>query len=176
MTTMSKEYADALFSLAMDEGKLEETLPALRLIKETLVDNESAVSLLASPAISKEERLEVIDRAFGDALPEFVISFLKVLCVNGDIRCLKDCIANFEDLYRAAQNLSTAYVVSAVPLDETVRRQLKAKLEKRLGRTITLECSVDAGLLGGMVVRVDGKVLDGSLRHRLDEIKEVMNT
>lgn len=176
MTTTSKDYADALFSLAVEEGTLEEMLPALRLVKDTLAGDQEAVDMLASPAIPKDERIAVIDAAFAGNLPEHVLSFLKVLCGNGYIRCLNECVDEFEELYRAAKNLSTAYVTSAVPLTEADCAALKAKLEKRLHRSITLECSVDASLLGGLVVRVDGKVLDGSIRHRLDEIKEVMNT
>ena len=60
-------------------------------------------------------------------------------------------------------------------LSEEEKTELKNKLEKRLGRTICLECAIDETLLGGLVVQVDGKVIDGSLKHRLHEIKEVMN-
>ena len=55
-------------------------------------------------------------------------------------------------------------------------RTLTAQLEKKLGRTIRLTCEMDATLLGGMIVHVDGKVIDGSLRHKLQQIKEVMNS
>ena len=70
--------------------------------------------------------------------------------------------------------MSTAQVTSAVPLTESEKQQLAEKLSARFGRTVTLECAVDESLLGGMVVRVDGKVLDGSLRGRLHAVKEVM--
>ena len=64
---------------------------------------------------------------------------------------------------------------SAVALTEREKTELKEKLEKRLGRTIRLECAIDPSLLGGLLVQVDGRVIDGSLKHRLHEIKEVMN-
>ena len=175
MTQTSKEFADALFSLAMDGGEEKQVLDGLRMMSDAFRADPDALALLASPAIAKDERLQVLDKAFASSVPEHVLSFAKVLCARGSIRCWFDCVANYESLYNAAQKLSTAYISSAVPLTDAEKDALKAKLEKRLGRTITLECTVDASLLGGMVIQVDGKVIDGSLKRRLHEIKEVMN-
>ena len=66
-------------------------------------------------------------------------------------------------------------MTSAVALTEGEKTTLIEKLSRKFGRTIHLECAVDPSLLGGLVVNVDGKVIDGSLKHRLQEIKEVMN-
>lgn len=175
MTNTSKEYSDALFSLAVEEGTLEETLHALRDVSEAVAAEKGAMELLASPAVAKEDRIAVLDKAFADSTPLYVMNFLKVLCSNGHIRCLPECVEQFESLYNTAKNLSKAYVTSAVPLDEAAQASLRKALEQRLGRSITLVTDVDPSLLGGMVVRVDGKVFDGSLKHRLNEIKEVMN-
>lgn len=175
MTQTSKEYADALFSLAMDEGEEKQVLDGLHLMSDAFRADPDALALLASPAIAKDERLQVLDKAFAAHVPEHVLSFAKVLCARGSIRCWFECVADYEALYNAAQKLSTAYVRSAVALTEQEKDELRAKLEKRLGRTIRLECAVDESLLGGMAIQVDGKVIDGSLKRRLHEIKEVMN-
>ncbi|MGN0778691.1 MAG: ATP synthase F1 subunit delta [Aristaeellaceae bacterium] len=174
MTDTSKAYADALFSLAMDSHTEDVTLEALHTVLTALTAMPDVMDLLASPSIPKEERLSVLDKAFGD-LPEYVMSFLKVLCSHGQIRHLSECVKAFEELHDSARKLSTAYVSSAVALTEREKKELKDKLEKRLGRTIRLECAIDPSLLGGLVVQVDGRVIDGSLKHRLHEIKEVMN-
>ena len=175
MTETSKEYASALFDLAIDSHTEDETQKALHLVLDTLQGIPDALATLASPAIPKKERLELIQKAWEGAVPEHVMGFLQVLCGHGHIRELGDCVAAFDDLLDTARKLSTATVVSAVELTEEEKKKLQASLEKRLERTIRLECSVDASLLGGLVVTVDGKVMDGSLKHRLHEIKEVMN-
>jgi len=175
MTQISKEYADALFSLAMDEKEETAVLDGLHLMNEAFKGDPYAISMLASPAIPKDERLQVLDKAFANAIPEHVLSFAKVMCSRGHISCWFDCVKEYEQLYNAAQKLSTAYVRSAVELNDKLKNEIKNKLEKKLGRTIRLECAVDASLLGGLVIQVDGKVIDGSLKHRLYEIKEVMN-
>ena len=77
-------------------------------------------------------------------------------------------------MYDAAMAASAAEIVSAVPLTEEEQEKLAAVLSARFGRTVTLTCTVDESLMGGLVVRVDGKVLDGSLRSRLHAVKEVM--
>lgn len=175
MTKMSNEYADALFSLAMDNHAEEETLSALHLIRDSFRQEPDALALLASPSIPKSERLKVLEEAFGAHLPEHVMGYMHVLCNNGHISEFADSVKAYEGLFDSARKLSTAYVTSAVALTEAEKRGLQAKLEKRLGRTIRLECAIDESLLGGLVVRVDGKVIDGSLKHKLHEIKEVMN-
>ena len=175
MIKTANEYADALFSLAMDLHAEEETLSALHLIRDSFHEEPEALAMLASPSIPKSERLSVLESAFSAHLPQHVMGYMHVLCSNGHIREFEDSVKEYEELYSSARKLSTAVVTSAVELSEEEKSQLQAKLEKRLGRTIRLECSIDESLLGGMVVQVDGKVIDGSLKHKLQEIKEVMN-
>ena len=176
MTETSRSYADALFSLAAEMNSIPQTLDALRLARNELYNTPGALALLASPAIPKDERLAVLNSAFGEQLPEHVMSLLCVMCANGCIRELDDCLTAYVELHDAAQKLSTAHVTSAVALTEDQQSTLAEQLSRKLGRSIRLECDVDASLLGGMIVRVDGKVIDGSLKHRLQQIKEVMNS
>lgn len=175
MIKTSNEYADALFSLAMDLHAEEETLGALHLIRDSFRKEPEALAMLASPAIPKNERLKAMEDAFASHLPQHVMGYMHVLCNNGHIREFEDSVKEYEELFSSARKLSTAQVTSAVELSQEEKTQLQAKLEKRLGRTIRLECAIDESLLGGLVVQVDGKVIDGSLKHKLQEIKEVMN-
>ena len=174
MTEMSKSYADALFSLALETNTVFETLMTLKEIRDGLCATEGALDLMASPSIPKDERCAVLEKAFGEVQPEHVLSFVGVLVQHGRIRELNDCVEAYTALHDEHARLSTAYVTSAVELTADEKAKLIKKLEAKLGRTIHLECSVDASLLGGLVVNVDGKVIDGSLKHKLQEIKEVM--
>ncbi len=175
MTDMSKSYADALFSLALETNTVFETLTALKAMRDGLYATEGALDLLASPSIPKDERCAVLEKAFGDVQPEHVMSFVGVLVQHGHIRELDDCLTAYTELHDEHSRLSTAYVSSAVELTAGEKEKLIEKLSRKLQRTIHLECTVDPSLLGGLVVHVDGKVIDGSLKHKLQEIKEVMN-
>ena len=175
MTDMSKSYADALFSLALESDTLDKTLAELTELRDGIMNTPDALELLASPSIPKDERCAVLDRAFGDIQPEHVMGLVHVLVRHGHIRALDGCLKAYTQLYDSARKLSTAFVTSAVELPQAAKDELAEKLSRRLGRTIRLECAVDPALLGGLLVRVDGKVIDGSMKKQLHEIKEVMN-
>ena len=174
MTDTSKSYADALFSLALETTTVAETLTALRAMLSGIYATEGALDLLASPSIPKDERCAVLEKAFGDVQPEHVMSFVGILVQHGHIRELNDCVEAYTALHDEHSRLSTAYVTSAVELTKGEKTELTEKLSRKFQRTIHLECAVDPSLLGGLIVNVDGKVIDGSLKHKLQEIKEVM--
>lgn len=175
MNKTSNEFAEALFSLCMETHAEQETLGALHLVQAGFANQPEALAMLDSPAIPKAERRKALEEAFADHVPQHVMGYLDLLCQNGRMRQLDESIRRFEELYDSANKLSTAVVTSAVELSDEEKQQLQSKLEARLHRTIRLVCQVDASLLGGAVVQVDGKVFDGSLKHKLHEIKEVMN-
>ena len=173
MTNKSKEYAEALFLLSEENGETAAVAAAVETVTAALADNPAYVEFLSSPAIPKAERLEAAAAAFA-SLPETVLSFVLLLCERGRIREWDTCAAEFAALCRNAQQVCAARVTSAVPLTDTEKQQLNDKLNTMSHKTVTVQWVVDASLLGGVIVEMEDKVLDGSLRHRLQEVKEVM--
>lgn len=175
MTEIAKEYGTALFSLAMEEGKTEEYAEALRTVLGIFEQNPEYLSLLSGPSIPLGERLSSLREVFASALPVHVLSYLSLLCEKGRISCFGESAEEYFALLNASRNRSNAVVTSAVSLTDGEKDQLRRKLEALRGGTVQMTFSVDPSLLGGVVVEMDGKVLDGSLRHRLREVKEVMS-
>lgn len=175
MTETSKEYALALFTLASEENMLEEFSQGLSLVLTQLRGNPGYTDFLASPNIPIDVRLSAIDEAFGESVCEYVNSFLKILCQKGSIRYVYKIILDFDEMYRASKGISTARVISAVPLKSSEKARLKEKLEKMCGKEVVMECIHSPSVLGGIIVYIDGRVLDGSLRRRLHDIKEVID-
>ena len=174
MTEMSKEYGTALFTLAKENKATEEYAKALEEIVELFRANPDYYELLACPSISKSERLEIIDEAF-KSMPDMVVAFLRLLCERGRIRELEGSVIEYNRLYDEDKKILIAKVTSCVELTKGERERLKARLEKISGNTVVLECAVDESVLGGLVVEMDGRVLDGTLRHRIQDIKEVIS-
>ena len=174
MAEIEKEYGEALFTLGLETDKLEEISQGLSLIEKVFESTPEYAELLSSPSVSKKERLDSIEATFSQDVPEYVLSFLCVLCEHGRIARFSECTEIFQQLYREKNKVSEAKVTSAVPLTDEQREQLKVKLENKVGHTVELICSVDNTLLGGMKVELDGLCFDGSLSHRLKTIKEVM--
>ena len=140
----------------------------------TVVDgNPEYLDFLSSPNIPKSERIAAIEQAFSGE-HEYIVSFLSLLCEKGRIREIRECISEFKQLCDAADKISVAQVTSAFELSESQRSALTAKLQKLCGNRVVLDCKTDNSLMGGVIVSVDGKVIDGSVRHQLHQLKEVM--
>ena len=174
MTTVVSEYASALFTLAAEEDVKPEVAEAVGIIKALAVENPEYIDLLATPSISPDERAGLIEEAFGGRMHEYAVSFVKLLCERGHIRELVECIDEYLRIYEMSDGVVTAQVTSAVELSEAERNALAEKLEAKLSRRVVLECSVDPGILGGVIVRVDGKIMDGSLKTRIADVRSVI--
>ena len=171
---ISKEYAAALFSLACENQTEQSFADALDTVCTIFRETPEYIEFLASPGIPKEERTAALEEAFASAVPEYVLSFLKVLCERGNIRSLNDCVKAYHQLLDVQKQFSRAKIISAVPLTDQQKERLKQKLEQKSGHTILPEYLVDPTLLGGMVVEMDGSVIDGSLQYQLQQVKEVI--
>lgn len=175
MTDIGKEYAAALFMLACEEKAEREYEKALKLIKEAFLSESYYEQLLSSPSIPLSQRLSAIEAAFADIVPTHVLSYLQLLCEKGRMNCFIGSVDEYCALVDAAERISKASVISAVPLTDDEKEKLKLRLEQTYNCKVNLEYSVDETLLGGLIVELDGKIMDGSVKNRLREIKEVIN-
>jgi len=175
MKETNREYAEALFQLAAENNLADEYSSALSAVKTVIDENPDYLIFLDSPAIPLSERLKAIDDAFAAELPEFVVSFLKLLIENGRIKELSFCIDEFENLKRFAANSITATVYSVVELSDAQKEKLCQKLSAVTAKNVTAKFLVDSSLLGGIKIEVDGKTLDGSIENHLKRIKGVIS-
>lgn len=174
MTQTSKEYAEALFALALESNETEETSTALELINEVLNQEPDFAALLKSPAVPRDVRISTLGEAFEGKVPKTVLAVIRMLCVKGHLSCLQEMTVEYEKLNRQHQGVTIANVTSAVALTNQEKADLKAKLEGTFSCKVELICNQDPALLGGVRVEIDGKVIDGSIRNKLQQIKEVM--
>ena len=170
-----KEYGEALFALAVETDNTDEFKSALDRVCEIFENDPEYVEFLACYGIPVAERTEALSQAFGDTLPEYVLSFLQLLCEQGAIKEYGECVGLYNALYAEHNRHTTAIVTSAAPLDDAQRTALVKKLEKLCGRNVTLDCKIDKSVLGGLVIELDGKIIDGSLRYKLQKVKEVID-
>lgn len=174
MMQTDREYAEALFMLAAEERNVEEYFSSLFTVRELVEENPEYLDFLSSPAVPLKERLSAIDEAYENIFPEYVVSFLKLLCENGRIKTVTAAIDEFEKLMMAFANRTIAVVTSAAPLDDEQKQKLCAKFEKVTGKSIQAVYAVDESLIGGLKVEVEGKTYDGSIKHRLSDVKDVI--
>lgn len=175
MTGTSKEYAVALFGLAVETGTAAEIAEGLALVRKVFEDTPEFSAFLSSPGIPKQERLQLIQDTFSEDVPEYVVSFLSLLCEHGDAPIFMECANEFDKLYSQSKNVSYAVVTSVVELTDDEKTKLCAKLEHINHNKVIIEYRIDPSLLGGLTVEMDGLILDGSLKRRLHNMKEVMD-
>lgn len=174
MTEISKEYAAAVFELAKEMSVEKDFLAALSLVESELAAEPEYSLLLSSPNIPILERQRLIEQAFADKIPEYVLSFIELLCENGHIQLFSDCVNEYEKMYKALSSVSSARIVSAIELSDKEKTALIGKLEKLTGNTVAAEYEINESIIGGVIVYIDDRVIDGSIRHRLQEVKEVI--
>ena len=175
MTQTSREYAEALFELALSEDHLGEVAEALDLVERELEENPGYRALLAGPALSREERKTSLETVFGGKIPRIVLTLLQMMVTRGHARQIEEMIHAWRALEREHRGESIAHVTSAVELTEKERNALQKRLDQIFSRKMILQYKVDPALLGGLRVEAEGRVMDGSLQNRLQQIKEVMN-
>ena len=175
MTELTKEYAVALFSLGLEGGMTDSYADSLDTVLECIKAEPEYLDLLSSPGISGKERAELFCTAFEGKIEEDVMSFVSLLCETGRIRGFEKSVSEYKALLDASHRVSAARVVSTVPLTDDEITRIKEKLEVQSGNTVHISCEIDPSLIGGIMIEIDGKVIDGSIRRRLQEVKEVIS-
>ena len=168
-------YATALFELALEENVLEKVEADLSLFDQALDAVEDLRRLVRSPVFSAEEQ----QRAVAAILEKMQIegltaNFLKLIARNRRLFAAPDMIKAFRALLARHRGRTGAEVTSAVPLEEGQVRALQAALTAALLKNVQLDQKVDATLLGGLVVKVGSRMVDSSLRTKLNSLKHVM--
>ena len=130
-------------------------------------ENQDYLRLLAEPSIKREERIGLIEKAFGTACERYFVSFLKLLCDRGMLGEYEGCVEAYKKRYNADHNIAEAVVTSAVALNDGQLKALSARLEEMSGKTIALTSKVDPKVLAGIKVELEGKQLDGTVMGRL---------
>lgn len=175
MTQTAKEYAIALFKLAVSKGEIKKYGECLSTVYTAFKENGEYVRVLNSPAILLSERLNLIEEAFGSLECEYIVVFLKLLCENGHIEEVFDCINEYKNLLNDYENKIVAKVYYASELSNTQKAALNNKLSELTKKTVEAVYIEDKTLIGGIKVEVDGKTLDGSVSARLNKVKGVIS-
>ena len=167
------EYAEALFALGLESGEAELYYKELSLVNSLMTENPEYIEMLESPSMELDEKLNLIDSAFSALCPN-MLSFLKLLVEKGRFSHICACFNDYERLFNASRRVKIVTVVSACELTEDEKQRLVSKLEAKYKCQIELRCELDKNILGGIVIRTDDAVIDGSLTKQLRDVKEVI--
>lgn len=175
MTQAAKIYGDALYELALSEGLTDKLLPELDAVQEIFARTPDYYRLLSAASLSKQERCGLLEEAFGGRIERYLLNFLKLLCENGRLRQLKACAQEYRLRYNEDNGILAATAVTAVPLTPALRQKLIDKLAQITGKKIDLQVKVDPDVLGGVRLETNGRQLDGTVRHSLEQLRRQLN-
>ena len=174
MTELAREYGDGLYLLAEEENLSREFLEQLLALKSLFREQPDFVRLLGNMSLSKEERVKIIDNVLRGQIHPYLLNFLKILCERCALNEYEGCLAAFKSLYNQAHGIVEATVTTAVALDDEQRARMSEKLSAMTGKTVELIEKVDASLVGGVLLEMNGQRYDNTLTHRLKSIHEAL--
>lgn len=165
-------YAKALIDAMEKKGATEQVVAELSsLVTDVLARFPQFQSVIDSPRLSPTEKDQLIERVFGSLASDDLKIFLKVLSDRGRLDCLREVSIEARRLLNELRNRTAVEVTTAKPLTDDERNSLVHELQLKLSCEIDLQQKVDEDILGGIVVRVGDKVIDGSVRNRLREMR-----
>jgi F-type H+-transporting ATPase subunit delta len=168
-------YAAALFELASDEKAIDQVGSDLSSIKTMLDSSADLQRLVRSPlfdAADQQAALEAICSKAG--ISGLAANFIRLLAKNRRLAALAPAIQSYQLLMAEARGEVAAEVTSAEKLSDKHTKDLKAALKSTIGRDVQLAMKIDPSILGGLIVRVGSKMLDNSLRTKLQNLKIAM--
>lgn len=169
---VAERYALSLFELARDEGSVETVESELGAFQQLIDGNADFRRLVESPAFTSDEQLAAISAITADAgASTLTANFLKVIASNRRLFVLPGIVRSFRAMAAAERGETEAAVVSAHPLSDDQRRELAETLGRFAAKKVTMHESVDASILGGLVVRIGSRQIDTSLRTKLNSLK-----
>ena len=171
MEEIARVYGDALFAVAKEEGKLDEIREELGEFADALNDDRDLQVFFFSPYFSSQEKRDGIAKTVQGASEQFE-NFLALLAEKHRMPAIFRVRSHYDDLWAEENKRLEVTVTSAVPLDESIVKQVGDEIERQTDRKIDLEADVDEDILGGLVLRVGNMVLDASLREKLNRLRK----
>lgn len=166
-----QSYAAALLNVARAKGIVSELRKEAEFVTESLAANPQLQAFLDGPNIPTEKKAALVDRVFEGRLHPVLHKLLRMLIARARTTLLPGALAEFEEAARRAEGIYPGSVTTARPLEDDDRKRLQAALEKSARCKLVLEFHVKPDLLGGVVFRYKDVMVDGSVRHGLNEIK-----
>jgi F-type H+-transporting ATPase subunit delta len=169
---VARKYALALFNAAQQRGQLDAVSADLVSLRELFQADARFRNFLLAPDVTDERKQQFVATVLGGKLQPLAREFLDLLLDKGRFAMLDAAASHFEQLAEEARGIVRVRATTAVALSDANRTQLQARMETLTGRKVLLAEFVDPKILGGVVVHVGGKIIDGSVKTALAELRE----
>jgi len=166
----ARRYAQAVFQLAVELDELEKWLDDLTVLADSVTSSQF-LDFMSQPRVPTATKLEVIRESLGDSVGRLAMNLISLLATRNIAQILPEIADQYQELLDAHQGIERAEVVSAVPLTDVQHRRAVDLLEGMSGHEVRLSERVDPALIGGMIMRIGDRVVDGSTRSKLQGMR-----
>ena len=164
-------YGNALFELALEEGKLDSLYEEAASLISILNENEDLIKLLNHPQVSKDEKKKIVTETFDGRVADELTGLIAMVVEKGHVSKLIAILTYFVKQVKKEKNIGVAKVASAVELSDAQKKAIEQKLiETTIYETMEIDYSVDKSLIGGLVIRIEDRVVDSSIKTKLENM------
>lgn len=174
--SLEANYAEALFELCKERENLDEVHSELSWLSEVFEKNEDLLKFLYAPTVETSDKKNVLKNVFEGELSKTAFDFLCVVVDKKRIKYLAKIIESFNALYNEEKNILEVTAITTIPLSESLREKLIKKLENVSQKTIVLTEKIDKSIIGGIVLEYRNTQIQGSIKHKLDELRARINS
>ena len=172
---IANRYATALFNAALKANETHKLHEEASGLKTVLSDNPAFRNFLLSPQVLTEDKHELIDSTVGKNASDMFTRFLHLLIDKKRFFFIDGIVESYNEMYERQEGILNVEVVTAVPLDDEVRKKVIAKLEGDTGKKIRVTPVTDPEIIGGMVLMMEDKIIDGSIRFQLEKLRRKLD-
>ncbi|NLW23200.1 MAG: F0F1 ATP synthase subunit delta [Tissierellia bacterium] len=167
---VGKRYALALFETGLDLNKIDEFDKELDFIKSVFEEEEDLLKILQHPKIKKGEKRNLIDSIFKNRVSNEMINFLYIIIDKRRERYILDIVKEYKKLFNEHENIIEVVATTAVPMEEKSITRLELVLSNKLNKKVKLINRVDKTILGGVLLEIENKLIDGTVLGQLESI------
>ena len=168
-------YAKALFQLAAKQETLDQSYNDMVLLDSVCAESKELSLLLKSPIIKTYKKLKILEEIFGSKINKVTMSFINIITTKKRESLLGLIASSFIALYKAHNKIETATVISATPLEESLRVEVINFIKKHGDNDVELTEKVDPTIIGGAIISVGDKQLDASVSKAISELRQIFN-
>lgn len=172
---VGKRYAEALFEVAKEIDKLEQFREDIKAISDIFENEPQLKAIFQHPKLSKNEKKDIISSLFKGRASQEVINLLYIVIDKSREAHLKDISDEYIKLYNEQMGIVEAKALTAVAMTEEEKLKLQSKLSEKLGKKVILSNMVNKEIMGGVLLKIEDKVIDSSIKGRIEDIQKNLN-
>ncbi len=175
---VASRYAKSILDLAIDQNSLEKVHEDMQAVQGLIKDSKDFAAFLKSPVVQYSKKQAILEKLLSGKVDTLTLKFILLLTGKQRETILSDIVDAFMEQYRILKHISVVRVTSAAPLTPAQMEALQRKIEaSSVGfEHVEIQTKVDPSLIGGFIVELDNKILDGSVRHHLDNLRREFTT